>query len=218
MLNPLTSSRYLQPPIAASSVCLIPAGTDAQAPSNPEIAQNAIDVAVRRMVVPTYRAPDRRATPEPSATVGPEPAPASRRVLFLAHVAEAQRGPLSRSPGLEDTLAAVLSIAADRRPEVRLRPVDFLPSLGRRMPAELVGAEELGDLGQRRSGSATPSASTRSCCSERFFAGRTFTGLADARERAKELPPGDHARDLGGSRMTSVLINGIAELRATRAA
>ena len=66
--------------------------------------------------------------------------------LFLPHVAEAQRGPLSRSPGLEDTLATVLSIAADRWPQVRLEPEDFLPFLARRIEAELVGAEELFDL------------------------------------------------------------------------
>lgn len=66
--------------------------------------------------------------------------------LFLPHVAEAQRGPLSRSPGLEDTLATVLSIAADRWPQIRLQSEDFLPFLARRMPAELVAAEELFDL------------------------------------------------------------------------
>ena len=66
--------------------------------------------------------------------------------LFVPCLAEAQQGPLSRSPGLEDTLAAVLSIAQDRWPQLALGPEDFLPFLARRLPSDLSGAEELFDL------------------------------------------------------------------------
>lgn len=66
--------------------------------------------------------------------------------MFVPHLVEAQRGAFVRAGGVEVTLAAVLSLARERWPQVELAAEEFLPFLARRLPPELVAAEEMCEL------------------------------------------------------------------------
>lgn len=66
--------------------------------------------------------------------------------MFVPHLVEAQRGAFVRAGGVEVTLAALLSLARECWPQVALAAEEFLPFLARRLPPELVAAEELCEL------------------------------------------------------------------------